>query len=112
MEIVHSCPGVRASRVADVACRLNPYAEYAYDGLALNPLEVMFVKVKGFQLQAEWASAQLASTYQRWLSSHVRLHPVAHACSMALLLQPALHILSSALSSAHRFCNIVFSVLY
>ena len=52
--------------------RLNPYAEYAYDGLALNPLEVMFVKVKGFQVQGDWASAQLATTYQRWLGTHVR----------------------------------------
>jgi hypothetical protein len=54
------------------AARLNPYAEYAYDGLALNPLEVMFVKVKGFQVQGQWASAHLAATYQRWLESNVR----------------------------------------
>ena len=67
---------------ADVACRLNPYAEYAYDGLALNPLEVMFVKVKGFQLQADWASAQLASTYQRWLASRVRRTPLLRVHAM------------------------------
>lgn len=51
--------------------RLNPYAEYAYDGLALNPLEVMFVKVKGFQVQGRWASAEMATTYDRWGSAQV-----------------------------------------
>ncbi|EIE24703.1 hypothetical protein COCSUDRAFT_14419 [Coccomyxa subellipsoidea C-169] len=50
---------------------LNPYAEFAYDGLVLNPLEVLFVKVKGFQMQGGWLSAQMASTYDRWLSSNV-----------------------------------------
>ena len=49
-------------------CRLNPYAEFAYDGLLLNPLEVLFVKVKAFQMQADWMSALMAGTYDRWLS--------------------------------------------
>ena len=49
-------------------CRLNPYAEFAYDGLALNPLEVLFVKVKAFQLQTDWTSAMMATTYDRWSS--------------------------------------------
>ena len=49
-------------------CRLNPYAEFAYDGLLLNPLEVLFVKVKGFQVQNDWMSAMMATTYDRWLS--------------------------------------------
>ena len=99
MEIVHSCPGLRVQRDADGACRLNPYAEYAYDGLALNPLEVMFIKVKGFQLQAEWASAQLASTYQRWLGSHVRSHPAVHACIVPLPRG------SQHCTSCHRHCH-------
>ncbi|CAL8467738.1 g7276 [Coccomyxa elongata] len=50
---------------------LNPYAEFSYDGLVLNPLEVIFVKVKGFQVQGGWLSAQSAMTYDRWLSSEV-----------------------------------------
>ena len=49
-------------------CRLNPYAEFAYDGLLLNPLEVLFVKVKAFQMQTDWMSALMARTYDRWLS--------------------------------------------
>ena len=51
--------------------RLNPYAEFSLDGLMINPLEVIFVKVKGFQMQGGWLSAQLATTYDRWLSSEV-----------------------------------------
>lgn len=51
--------------------RLNPYAEYSYDGLSLNPLEVIFVKVKGFQVQSRWASAEMATTYDRWASAMV-----------------------------------------
>lgn len=53
---------------AAVARRLNPYAEYAYDGLLLNPLEVLFVKVKGFQVQTDWVSAIMATTYDRWVT--------------------------------------------
>jgi hypothetical protein len=48
--------------------RLNPYAEFAYDGLMLNPLEVLFVKVKDFQMQTDWTSALMAATYDRWQS--------------------------------------------
>ncbi len=55
--------------------RLNPYAEFSYDGLVLNPLEVVFVKVKGFQVQGGWLSAQSAMTYDRWLSSEVSENP-------------------------------------
>lgn len=51
--------------------RLNPYAEFSLDGLMINPLEVIFAKVKGFQMQGGWLSAHLATTYDRWLSSEV-----------------------------------------
>ena len=52
--------------------RLNPYAEHTYDGLPLNPLEVMFVKVKDFQIEGDWMSTHLATTYDRWLELQVR----------------------------------------
>jgi hypothetical protein len=31
----------------------------------------MFVKVKGFQVQGGWASAHMATTYDRWASTAV-----------------------------------------
>ena len=66
--------------------RLNPYAEFAYDGLMLNPLEVLFVKVKDFQMQTDWTSALMAATYDRWQSEVRYLHPACRChrscCSM------------------------------
>ena len=52
---------------------LNPYADFAYDGLFLNPLEVVFVKVKRFQREANWGSARLADAYSGWMDQEVRL---------------------------------------
>ena len=54
-------------------CSLNPYADFAYDGLFLNPLEVVFVKVKRFQREANWGSARLADAYSGWMDQEVRL---------------------------------------
>lgn len=51
--------------------RLNPYAEYAYDGITLNPMEVIFPKVKGFTLDGEWTTPRMAATYDRWMSHQV-----------------------------------------
>ena len=39
--------------------------------MPLNPLEVMFVKVKDFQLEGNWMSTHLAATYGRWLEEQV-----------------------------------------
>ncbi len=51
--------------------RINPYAEDHYDGVSLNPMEVLFVKVKEFMLDANWVSARLASHYDNWANSMV-----------------------------------------
>ena len=59
--------------------RLNPYAEHTYDGVPLNPLEVIFVKVKDFQLEGNWLSTHLAATYGRWLEEQV--HQLSCQCS-------------------------------
>ena len=59
------------------AHRLNPYAVDAYDGVNLNPLEVVFVKVKGFLLQTDWPAPKISQTYDRWLSHQVGLHAFA-----------------------------------
>ena len=54
------------------ACSINPYAEMAYDGVDLNPMEVLFVKVKSFLLQAAWVAPTWAQTYDRWLTRQVK----------------------------------------
>lgn len=55
--------------------RLNPYAVDAYDGVNLNPLEVVFVKVKSFLLQGTWTSPVTSQTYDRWKSHEVSCYP-------------------------------------
>ena len=56
---------------AKLTRRQNPYKEFGNDGIALNPMEVVFVKVKGFMLDGDWAMAQTAATYARWVDSKV-----------------------------------------
>jgi hypothetical protein len=51
--------------------RLNPYAEFAYDGTALNPFEVLFIKIKAFTLDRGWASPTLAVKYAHWIDAEV-----------------------------------------
>ncbi len=53
--------------------RLNPYAVDAYDGVNLNPLEVVFIKVKSFLLQADWPAPKMSQTYDRWSTFKVYL---------------------------------------
>lgn len=55
--------------------RLNPYAEFSYDGAALNPLEVLFIKVKSFTLDGEWAAPKQAVQYARWMDAEVNRFP-------------------------------------
>ena len=55
--------------LCDLVRRLNPYAVDAYDGVNLHPLEVLFVKVKTFMLQAAWTAPVTSQAYDRW-SSH------------------------------------------
>ncbi|GAX76065.1 hypothetical protein CEUSTIGMA_g3508.t1 [Chlamydomonas eustigma] len=51
--------------------RLSPQGEYFYDGITLDPLEVMFVKVKSYTLQNGVSSANKAVKYQQWLHPDV-----------------------------------------
>lgn len=50
---------------------MNPYAEYAYDGITLNPMEVLFPKVKGFTIDGEWTTPRMAAAYDRWMTHQV-----------------------------------------
>lgn len=51
--------------------RVNPYKERSLDGMNLNPLEVMFVKVKAHLLYMDAASATIADTLDRWMRNRV-----------------------------------------
>ncbi len=50
---------------------MNPYGENYYDGISLNPFEVMFVKVKGVLLQNDWSYARVAKKYDEWMTMQV-----------------------------------------
>ena len=63
---------------------MNPYADFTYDGVLLNPMEVVFVKVKSFQQEANWGSARLAATYSRWMAQEVRALPILPGCMVVL----------------------------
>ena len=43
-----------------------------YDGIDVSPLEVVFVKVKEFLLEANWTTAAAASKYSQWIDKQVR----------------------------------------
>jgi hypothetical protein len=43
-----------------------------YDGINLNPFEVLFVKVKGSQLLSRFSNSQLPVKYEQWLRNSVR----------------------------------------
>ena len=61
-------------QVADLCCaicRQNPYADFAYDGVMINPFEVLFVKVKSYQRDSDWITSKMAVTYDRWRRSEV-----------------------------------------
>eukprot|EP00884_Botryococcus_braunii_P001513 jgi/Botrbrau1/11362/Bobra.0038s0111.2 len=51
----------------DCNAGLNPYAEFSYDGTALNPFEVLFIKVKSFTLDGQWSAPKQALKYAQWM---------------------------------------------
>jgi len=59
-----------------VTCRLNPYKMDMYDGINLSPLEVVFVKLKDYMLQADWTTPKTSQTYDMWRSHEVRVAKV------------------------------------
>jgi len=46
--------------------QINPATQYMYDGISLNPLEILFIKVKQLHVEAEWAQALSAVKYDEW----------------------------------------------
>ena len=60
-------------------CRVNPYGEHYYDGISLNPFEVLFVKTKGVLLGNDWSYSTLATKYDQWMAAQVSsLHQTLH----------------------------------
>ncbi|KAK9810073.1 hypothetical protein WJX72_004380 [[Myrmecia] bisecta] len=47
----------------------SPYAEHHYDGLSMDPLEVVFVKVKSYLLDLKWTGSTKAAKYDRWVTA-------------------------------------------
>jgi len=45
---------------------MTPAFEYSCDGTSLDPLEVMFVKVKSYMLDNEISYSKKAVKYQQW----------------------------------------------
>ena len=90
-------------------CSLNPYADYAYDGLFLNPLEVVFVKVKRFQREANWGSARLADAYSGWMDQEVRLiacFTAGLSTVVSIHMPPALLLVQAAITwCMHSGCQ-------
>jgi len=46
--------------------RLTPTSEYGSDGVSVDPLEVMFVKVKSYMITSEISFSKKALKYQHW----------------------------------------------
>mmetsp|Transcript_669 Transcript_669/g.1942 ORF Transcript_669/g.1942 Transcript_669/m.1942 type:complete len:501 (-) Transcript_669:495-1997(-) len=66
----------------------NPYKENSFDGVSLNPLEVMFVKVKGYLLELDWTTATWADAIDRWM--HHKRDSVAVTSNLYLKKLPAM----------------------
>ncbi|GMH41199.1 hypothetical protein BSKO_09109 [Bryopsis sp. KO-2023] len=47
--------------------RMNPYLAKNYDGVFVNPLEVLFVKVKDQHAEGHVGTSTLARKYQQWM---------------------------------------------
>lgn len=48
---------------------LNPYGEKMYDGIDVNPIEVLFVKIKEHFLEANWTAAVTGAKYAKWIQA-------------------------------------------
>lgn len=49
--------------------KLNPGPQFMYDGIFLNPLETMFIKVKSLHSKAKWGNVVHALKYSEWKQS-------------------------------------------
>lgn len=53
--------------------RVPPDLEHHYDGVSLNPYEVVFVPVKGPYAEARWGFVEQADRYEKWMDMRLRL---------------------------------------
>lgn len=66
---LHICSSLLMS--ATVWYRVTPGREFYYDGITLNPFEVMFVPMDTIAVENGWTFAKLASVYASWLGLQV-----------------------------------------
>ena len=52
--------------------RVPPDLEKHYDGISINPYEVIFVPIKSTYAAAQWSYAEMADRYEKWLDLHLR----------------------------------------
>jgi hypothetical protein len=52
--------------------RVPPDLESHYDGISLNPYEVVFVPVKSVYAEARWSFVEQADRYEKYLDMHLR----------------------------------------
>lgn len=54
-------------------CRVNPTADYNFDGITLGPYDLLFVKFKDTLLHSMSKSPEIALRYGSWMESQVDL---------------------------------------
>lgn len=66
--LVHysACLQVLKRSLGGDCCRKTPTGEYSCDGTSVDPLEVMFVKVKSYMAISEVSFTKKALKYQQW----------------------------------------------
>ena len=52
--------------------RVPPDYENHYDGISINPYEVVFVPVKAASAASQWSFVEQADRYEKWLDLHLR----------------------------------------
>lgn len=52
--------------------RVPPDLERHYDGISINPYEVLFVPIKSSYASSQWSFVEMADRYEKWLDLHLR----------------------------------------
>ena len=78
--------------VLNVDVRFDPVPEWRYDGISVNPFEIMFVPMDTAIVENGWTYAKQSAVYDSWLSLQV-CTSVLYEISQ-LLFQPAIHLIA------------------
>lgn len=92
-------------------CRLTPTSEYSCDGSSLDPVEVMFVKVKSYMVSSEISFSKKALKYEHWQQqvrpSHWRQTDLLQPGHVPL----SFELSECAWSSKRKWGTVVFGLL-